>query len=98
MGPLSHLAPSGACGTPGTQQVTPELDLVRWFKPRGRVANLDMRLVQEEYGAVRCLLGTRQQRMAIDLHTHTTVLAALVLWLKRLDAGDLPACVALRSP
>ena len=78
--------------------MTPELDLVRWFKPRGRVANLGVRLVQARYRLVRCLLGTRRQRMAIDLHTHTTALAALVLWLKRLDAGDLPACVALPGP
>ena len=97
-GPLSHLATFRRVRAPGTQQATPELDLVRWFKPRGRVANLDVRLVQEGYGVVRCLLGTRRQRMAIDLHAHTTALAELVLWLKRLDAGDLPASVALPGP
>lgn len=97
-GPLSHLATFRRVRTPGTQQATPDLDLVPWFKPRGRVAGLDVRLVQEGYGVARCLLGTRRQRMAINLHAHTTALADLVLWLNRLDAGDLPATVELPGP
>ena len=97
-GPLSQLSTFRRVRTPGSQQATPELDLVPWFKPRGRVAAMEVRLVQDGYGVARCLLGTRRQRFAIDLHAHTTALADLVLWLKRLDAGDLPATVSLPGP
>ena len=97
-GPLSHLATFRRVRLPGTQQATPDLDLVPWFKPRGRVAALEVRLVQDGFGVVRCLVGTRRQQMAIDLHAHTSALADLILWLKRLDAGDLPATVDLPGP